>query len=226
MRDLLIITPTRQRQANAQRLIDAVDATATAQTDLILAVDDDDIGSYAGLRAGRHMVACGPRMTCIQWTNLLAKDYGPQYRTLASLGDDHVPETLGWDAALLGAIDAMGGTGIVYGNDTLQGPNLPTAPVVSSGIPAALGWFMYPDLIHFFADNVWKDLGERAGCLRYLPNVIIRHHHFMFGTAPADATYAEAAPAWAADEAAYAAWCRGAGPGDVEKVRKLCAGAS
>jgi hypothetical protein len=223
MRDCLIIAPTRRRLANAQRLIDSVAATATMKTDLILAVDEDDEQTYAGkLRLAPNVrVVMGPRRTVPEWTNRIALGPGREYWAVASLGDDHVPETPGWDADLMGAIDAMGGAGIAYGNDTLQGVNLPTAPVVSSGIVAALGWFMYP-FGHFFCDNVWKDLGEQAGCLVYLPNVIIRHYHCAFGTAPVDSTYAEAAPAWLADEPAYHAWRDGDMAADVEKVRALC----
>jgi hypothetical protein len=227
VRDLLIITPTRKRKDNAQRLIDEVAATATAQTDLVLAVDWDD-DSYAGLSAksmpGRVRLVRGPRRTCIEWTNILAADLGSEYRALASFGDDHAPETPGWDGRMLAAIDDMGGTGIVYGADTLQNENLPTAPVISSDIPAALEWLMYPKLGHFFADNVWKDIAEEAGCLRYLPQVTIRHYHFAFGTAPADSTYIEAAPAWQADEPAYWAWRRSPDgmAAAVEKVRQLC----
>ncbi len=220
LRDCLIIAPTRQRKDNAQRLIDSVAATATAQTDLILAVDDDDAHSYAGLRAGRARVLVGPRQTCPAWTNQIARDYGGGYRALASFGDDHVPETPGWDTALLGAIDVMGGTGIAYGDDCLQHENLPTAPVVSSDIVAALGWFMLPGL-RYYCDNVWKHLGEMAGCLAYLPDVIIRHVHFSVTGQLPDATYAESMPSAQADEIAYRSWLSGQAEKDVATVREL-----
>ena len=225
LRDCLIITPTRQRKDNAQRLIDSVAATATAQTDLILAVDDDDAHSYTGLRAGRARVLVGPRQTCPAWTNQIARDYGGGYRALASLGDDHVPETYGWDSLLLGAIDAMGGTGIAYGDDCLQHEKLPTAPVISSDIVVALGWLFLPGLTHFYCDDVWKALAE-PDLLAYVPEVIIRHLHFSVGTAPRDGTYAEAEPSMGADAAAYGAWYHDpAGRlAAREKVRRLRSG--
>ena len=65
LRDLLIITPTRGRPRNADRLIGAVEATRTAQTDLILAIDDDD-DSYANLRMGARVIR-GARQTCTAW---------------------------------------------------------------------------------------------------------------------------------------------------------------
>jgi hypothetical protein len=224
MRDVAIITPTRLRPENAQRLINAVAATSTLKTDLILAIDEDD-DSYSGLKCNRNViVARGPRKTCIEWTNALAETYAGQYRALASFGDDHEPQTYDWDGRFLGALAEMGGTGIVYGNDTLQGEYLPTAPVISSDIPLALGWLMYPRFVHFFADNVWKDIAREAGCLRYLPQVTIRHYHCAFGTAPVDSTYIEAAPAWQADEPVYRAWHQDPDglAAAVQKVRALC----
>src|SRR5580704_18725084 len=115
MRDLLIITPTRGRPGNARRLADAVAATCTADTELLFAVDDDD-ASYDDVPINAAMIR-GPRKTCPAWSNWLAAEYGPGYRAVASLGDDHLPRTRGWDTLMLDALDGMGGTGIVYGDD-------------------------------------------------------------------------------------------------------------
>jgi hypothetical protein len=222
MRDLLVITPTRGRLASAQRLIDAMASTCTAQTDLVLAIDDDD-PAYGGLAmAGRRVIVVrGPRATCTEWTNRIAEQHGRGYRAFASLGDDHVPVTPGWDTALLAAIDDMGGTGIAYGDDGLQGQFLPTAPVISSDIVAALGWMFYPRIVHVFADNVWLDLGREAGCLRYVPEVRIEHLHYTAGLSRHDQTYADRDPFWAQDEAAYHAWQRDGMAADTGKIREL-----
>lgn len=207
MRDLLIITPTRERRENAARLDEAVARTATAQTDLMFAVDEDDRSYDELVTVGPTSFVHGQRADCIRWTNRLAAEYGSRYRALASLGDDHVPVTEGWDSRLLAAIDDMGGIGIAYGNDTKQGARLPTAPVLSSAIVTALGWFMLPQMSHFYCDDCWRDLGLRAGCLRYLPDVIIEHKHPAFGTAPNDNVYAAAAPAMVSDGVAYHWYC-------------------
>lgn len=224
MRDLLVITPTRSRLESARRLIDAMAATCTARTDLILAVDDDD--PYRdGLGPGPSvMIARGPRMTCGQWTNKIAAEHGSSYRALASLGDDHVPRTHGWDAMLLAAIDDMGGTGIAYPDDLGQHENLPTAPVMSSDIPAALGWMFYPPVIHYYADNTWKDIGQGAGCLRYVPEAVVEHIHPGWGKAPWDQVYGEAAPAGDADMATWHHWRDTRMAADVAAVRALMAG--
>ena len=223
MRDIAILAPTRGRRESARRLIDAVAGTARLRTDLILAVDDDD-RSYDGLltRADHHVrLITGPRQPCWAWTNDLARNFAAEYRAVASLGDDHEPQTPGWDHLLLDALAGLpGGIGIAYGDDTLQGRNLPTAPVMSSAIPATTGWMFLPGL-RYFADNAWKALGEAAGCLAWVPQVTIRHYHYTFGTAPFDATYAEAEPGWARDQAAYENWRQHGLARDAEKILAL-----
>lgn len=228
MRDLLAIVPSRGRSAEVAELYRAVRATASARTDVLVAFDDDDpqIGAYRRLRdatrADRRLLwACGPRKSLAEWTNRLALAYAGKYRALASLGDDHRPRTPGWDSALLAALDAAGGTGIAYGNDLLQGERLPTAVVMSSDIVAGLGWMCHPSLRHYCVDNVWKVIGETAGCLHYLPDVIIEHLHYLrTGDAP-DATYRQAEARCDADREAYEEWLLRAANDDIEAVRGL-----
>ena len=80
----------------------------------------------------------------------------------------------------------MGGTGIAYGNDLHQGGALATSVVMSSDIAAALGWMALPGCAHYHIDDVWVALGRDAGCLAYLPDVVIEHAHPAWGTAAWD----------------------------------------
>lgn len=226
MRDLLIITPSRRRPASVKRLTEAVAETCAAQTDLIFAFDDDDPELEANIAAaGGSMHVHGPRRSMCEWTNNIASVYSPQdYRALASLGDDHVPRTKGWDTMLLDGLDRIGGTGIAYGNDELA-PDLPTAAVVTSDIVKALGWMCLPGLSSYCPDNVWFDLGDGAGCLVHRMDVIIAHLHWTSGLAPGDETYAEAGgfrlehPDWAV----YQAWRSERMTQDVATVKGLMA---
>jgi hypothetical protein len=218
MRDLLIITPTRGRPHGAQRLIDAVEKTSTAVTDLVFAMDDDD-PSYPGL-TGRFESTSGPRDTCGGWTNKIAAERLGRYHAIASIGDDHEPLTRGWDTILLNAIVDMGGTGIAYGNDTEHGEDVPTAAVISSDIVAALGWVFEPTMNHFYADLVWKEIAW-ASCLAYLPGVIIKHYNPNYGTAPMDDTYTEARDRYGEDGDAYKVWGEHRRAADTATVRAL-----
>jgi hypothetical protein len=223
VRDLLVITPTRGRPEGVRRLLDAMKATCTAQTDLVLALDDDD-RSYDGQDFSGCEVVCGPRAPFAGWTNRIALDRASEYRALASFGDDHVPETLGWDSKMLAALDEKG-PGIAYADDLnprnyTTGPMV-TAPVMSSSIVSALGWMCYPPLAHFYTDNVWEDLGRDAGCLYWMPEITIGHYHYtVTGQAP-DATYAQAYSSWDADQKAFYEWREKHRASDSATVRKV-----
>lgn len=137
------------------------------------------------------------------------------------MGDDHLPRTPGWDLHYLATLATLG-TGIVYGNDLLQGQNLPTQVAITSDIIRRIGYMAPPDLKHLYMDNYWKDLGEGAGCIRYLPDVIVEHLHPVAGKAAWDDNYARVNAHDAHDSAAYAelrakGWLRH----DINLVRHL-----
>lgn len=170
----------------------------------------------------------GHRKTLIEWTNLIALSEVGNYRALASFGDDHVPRTGGWDTAMLAVLDSNG-PGIAYADDLnprnyTTGPMV-TAPVMSSAIVTALGWMCYPQLGHFYADNIWEDLGRDAECLYWLPEIVVEHLHYtVTGTAP-DATYGEAYRSWDADQRAFYDWREGQRAADSATVRAVHDGA-
>jgi hypothetical protein len=165
------------------------------------------------------------RRTLGFWTNRIAAVNAGEYRAFASLGDDHVPRTQGWDGLLLDALCDLNdsGTGIAYGDDLHQGQRLPTAPVVSADIVEALGWMCEPSLAHMYVDNVWRDLGRGAGCLAYVPGVVVEHCHPDAGKASPDGTYAESRSAETADREAYGRWQRERMADDAAAVKALLA---
>lgn len=122
--------------------------------------------------------------------NYAARKYCNQYTHLAFLGDDIRIRTKDWDDILYESIKDIQ-YGIAYPNDLLQGENLPTHVMLDSQIVQTLG-YMVPDIfVHQYADNFWKDLGEALNTLRYLPNVLIEHMHFINNKAKLDSTYQE-----------------------------------
>jgi hypothetical protein len=108
------------------------------------------------------------------------------------MGDDHVPRTAGWDATIVAHLDDPKEPRITYGDDLLQGANLPTAVFLQSKTVRALGYMCPPGMVHLYLDNFWKTLGEHLGTLGYLPEVVIEHLHPAAGKAAMDAGYREA----------------------------------
>jgi hypothetical protein len=213
MPDLAILTPTRGRPVEFARMVAAVNATAVGDVAIYAARDYDDQTDYLPEldRATPNVLTMiGDRRSLSGWTNLMAKTaiIDGQARYLASFGDDHVPRTPGWDLKLIAAIKDMGGTGIAYGNDLLQGQALPTAWVMSVDIVQALGWMMLPACEHLFVDNAILAIGRTAGCIAYRPDVVIEHLHPAAGKAQFDDSYraSNSAARMSADQRAFEQW--------------------
>lgn len=181
--------------------------------------DEDDPQLQANLAAlsWNTSALVRPRMGLAPWTNELARLSGALH--LASIGDDMVPVTEGWDGKL---IAACGTSGMAYPNDKRR-DDIPEAIVMSSSIVRALGWMCVPGLDHWFIDAAWRDIGAGAGCLTYLPDVIVEHRHpnVPGGDRP-DQTNWDANPKFAADMAAYQKWRLRSMRDDIKKVAALC----
>lgn len=218
MADLAVLVPSRGRPANIARLVEA--CGKTCRTDVILSFgfdeDDDALASNLAAASGHAVSTVRPRMGLAHWTNYLsAKHEDATWQ--ASIGDDMVPVTDGWDERLCGA---AGPAGMAYPNDRRR-TDIPEAIVISTGLVRALGWFCEPSLSHWFVDAVWRDLGHAAGCLRFLPDVVVEHRHpNMLGSiSRSDDTYREAATGFSADMAAYQKWRMKRMRADIETVK-------
>ena len=80
-----------------------------------------------------------------------------------------------------------------------------------------------PTLTHLFVDDYWRMLGRTAGCLRYLPDVVVEHVHPFAGKAAMDEGYARVNDhaMYARDHAAFAAWSAEHLGDDIAKVQAL-----
>ena len=230
--DLVVIVPSRGRPERASTLAEVFRQTTTANTTLVFALDEDDerLPGYRGLVQTAQMrmgEVTRPNRNMVQALNqtvaaVLAPSAVDPPFAIGFMGDDHCPRTYGWDAEYLKALHEMG-TGIVYGNDLLQGENLPTQVAMTSDIIRALGYMSPPTLRHMYVDNFWRDLGNAAGCLRYLPEVIVEHRHPIAHKAEWDEGYVRvnAAGVYAADKAAYERYLAESFESDVAKVKAL-----
>ena len=201
MRNLAILVPSRNRPQNIVELMDSLERTKT-ESDLIVIVDDDDVmfDSYLATNADIFMVERrGKGMA--KPLNFVSNHLKDKYRHFAFLGDDHRPRTEHWDLEFINHLDELE-TGLVYGNDLLQGEHLATAVGMSGNIVKALGGMTPPNMIHLYLDNFWMKLGNDLGALRYLPNVVIEHLHPIAGKAEWDEGYraVNAEDVYSADE--------------------------
>lgn len=213
--------PSRERPASALRLIEAFSATSEGCADLLIAVDFDDPTRYDYPPSAPGVeVVIGRPGNLSSITNRHA--VGSGRFAVGSIGDDHLPLTPGWDAAIVAALRALG-SGFAYGDDRFHGRRLPTACFATADVVDALGWFCLPSAEHLFVDRVWKELGRAAGMISYLPEVVIEHLHPEAGKAVSDASYARSnsEERWSRDRAAFEAWRAERLEVDVATIRAL-----
>ena len=190
MRNLVVLVPSRNRPKSIAELIKSFDETET-ESDLIVIVDDDEPQMDEYLAQGCDVLMVqkqGKGMA--KPLNFAANLMKDKYRHFAFLGDDHRPRTKNWDVHFINKLDELG-TGLVYGNDLLQGENLATAVAMTGNIVKELGGMVPQDMIHLYLDNFWMTLGKDLNALAYMPEVILEHLHPVAGKAEWDEQYRE-----------------------------------
>ena len=223
---MLVIVPTRGRPDNATRLDRAFFETVgfAPTCDLVFVVDDDDpeMQNYRAQFAGGDRygeLVIGPRLGLVGSLNKIAQERAQDYQIVGFMGDDHLPRTREWDQTIK---MAMRPYGVVYANDLLQGPNLPTAVFLDAAIVQKLGYFAPTQFRHLYVDNVWKAWGERLGTLTYLGHVVIEHRHPVAGKAEMDAGYrlVNSGNQYRMDEEAWLDYQRGGLDHDIEHLTR------
>jgi hypothetical protein len=205
---IAVLVPSRGRPHNIARLHSAiVDSAANPEDiDLWVRVDDDDpagLHAYVDTEVPAHRWIEGPRTRlAASWNELaeLARLSDREYTHFALWGDDVVPETQGWDGALVGLTEQYG-PGFAYGLDGVWDRSydtdvrghllMPSAVLMSVEVYDAMGYVAMPGLKHLCIDIGWRDLGIATDSLFYAPDVMIRHLHRCVG-APDDQTYRDA----------------------------------
>jgi hypothetical protein len=190
---MCVVVPSRGRPENVERLAQAFKDTG-AEADLYIVIDNDDPkwNEYAKSENYKKLPADNKTGGCAKSLNtgavlLLDITKYPLYDYFVFMGDDHLPRTPGWDKAFIQALGTN--TGIVYGDDLLQGANLPTAYGMSRDLVNELRGMTFPGCVHLFFDNFVKQLGLDLEYLKYLPDVIIEHMHPIAGKAQMDEGY-------------------------------------
>jgi len=229
--ELLVIVPSRGRPQAVERVADAWRSTdAHLHAALLFAVDADDpeLPAYHAVQTGDSWL----KMTVLpEWQPMVHKldnvaltvaEGTEAPFALGFAGDDHLPRTSGWAVRYLAALRELG-TGIVYGDDLIQGEQLPTQWAMTADIVRALGRMVPAPVGHLFCDNSVADLGREADCLRYLPDVVIEHRHPVAGRTPWDDSYrrVNSVPQWTADHDGYQRWHAERLATDAKLVRAL-----
>lgn len=192
------VVPSRGRPENVKRLAQAFKKTE-ARADLWVVIDDNDWERKAYEKNAEEFdygylvienTSTGMAQPLNKGVEILMDDSQyDHYQYFGFMGDDHLPRTSYWDYMLSLAIP-YNKNGIAYGNDLLQGANLPTACLMNRQIVEHLGGMVPPHFKHLYLDNFWRKLGEDIGGLFYKPDIIIEHLHPVARKSEMDIHYA------------------------------------
>lgn len=223
-----IVIPSKGRPERCAEMIASARATASERVRFLVVIPhEQSVAPYQAVVAEGAELLSAPT-GFVRCVNRGAAALVDDVSIVGAFGDDVLFRTPGWD---LEVTKALATPGMAYGDDlvgsTLHGKPHPTAVWVSSEIIRALGWLAHASIEHQWADDIWRDLFEAAGCARYLPQVVVEHLHPAVGKAPMDPTYEavfggneEAAQRAARDFAAYEAWKAVGMRADVETVQR------
>jgi hypothetical protein len=198
--ELLVICPTLWRPANVTRLEQSFRETSTGRAELVFNRRD---------------------ATCTEKVNELATS--ERWRDVPNymfVGDDHVFATPGWDIALTAPLRDR--PGITFPATDRYGH--PQVFAISASIVHALGWMMLPTQRHYYVDDAILELGARAGCITYMPDVQVPHLHWRLTGGQPDKVYQRAERWLDGDREAYWDWLRIGADHDVETVKKVVHG--
>lgn len=188
---MMIVVPTRGRPHVVQEMTSAFWGTRTGIAELCFAIDatDPEVEAYQKQLYGRPSWVSsiiGPSTNMVEALRGATWQIVKREEAIGFMGDDHRPRTYGWDAYFDGAIKRRH---MVYGNDLLQGPMLPTHIVMPAKMIELLHGICPLTLTHLYVDNYWKTLGTSAGCIEYMGEVVIEHMHPVAGKAEWDDGY-------------------------------------
>jgi hypothetical protein len=216
---VVVVVPSRGRPEACVEAVRAIRKTAAIiATSVVVAVDNDDSCLSEYQRQMQEFLG-GPYLPEVSLVGLQPEETGSLIRAtntvsrriaaddpnaiIGNLNDDHRCRTVGWDRAI---IEALEKPGIAYGNDLIHGERLPSAPFVSARIVNALGWYFLPTAEHMYGDDALRILGQALGSIHYLPDVIVEHMHPAVKKGKWDEGYDRAYASVESDKAAFNEW--------------------
>ena len=215
VKKILILCPSRKRNQKHIETYEHWKNNTNGDSDLLFGLDSDDESNYTRQDCLYEVIPKLDGVGINRIINFLATKYADKYDYIGFIGDDHRFRTKDFEKQVLET-----GKKIVYGNDLLQGKNLPTACFISSDIIKKLGYISPPTLQHLYIDNFWLELGTGIDSIAYIDEMIIEHCHFSNGKSSVDALYEElnASSMYEKDRTAYEEYKKNQFQNDLEKL--------
>lgn len=219
---IIAICPSRGRVKKLKAMLDSFERTTSGIMGMVVCidVDDENVGEYVDLIRDRVAYSIMPRKKTTEIFNTAFKEVRGQAEMFHMTNDDVVYETDGFDEIVWEEYKRFG-HGIFFGNDGIHNEKLCTFPFISGEIARGLGWLQMPKLWYLYNDCVMHRVGEDLDCLRYFPDIMIRHNHLT-----ADKSYADSISdvtnskeTYQHDLIQYTLWSTRVADKDIERVR-------
>jgi hypothetical protein len=170
-------------------MVESVRKTATNPVEIVVYIDEDDLGSIDSAKSLGLLYKVGSRIRNITqaWNELLPLATGEIYQ---QGNDDIVFVTPGWDVAVEKAFEEVDDKIIlvhlndVFGHGGMFGPH----SFVHKTWTDCLGYFIPPYYCSDFGDAHICELADMLGRRRFLPFDIEHHHFSMLGFEPDENT--------------------------------------
>jgi hypothetical protein len=192
MKKIAILIPSRDRCHKVEKLhknwFEYTDNLI--ETDCIIILDEDNESTYTRMPGFIYeIVPTNGKRGVVFPLNKVAKKYCNNYEYIGFLGDDHLPKTKRWNVEMYDVLTKNKPFSMVYGNDLIQGENLPTNIIMDSLFIKYLDNMVDSKIQHLFADNYWLYIGKYIDNIHYLNHVIIEHEHYSRNKSELDEMY-------------------------------------
>lgn len=190
------LLPTMDRPQQCQRVLEACWDTGMRSKGVVY-VDSDNPVPYKAVKLPPnwlihyHGSKCGIRHSM----NWIYKVY-PDELNYGWIADDNYPETMGWCEIMEREAGEWRIT-IAYDKylcDTehleqiKRGELFTSAQCFGGGLVRHLGYWAFPRVRQVGIDWIWGQMVVDTGIVKYLPDVCVRHDHYLNGKRPYDAT--------------------------------------
>lgn len=167
---IAILTPTRGRQQQFNRMVDSVMATADIDNNILLFKASNGGDAYAM----RQYPVDVP--TVYMWNDLAKEAMANPNAKLFMLGsDDMIFATPGWDKALLDHYNALENKIHVYHLQDSRDASGTPHPVVTREYINTIGYFLPPIFLHWYCDSWTVSIAQANNCFTYLKDYLLVH---------------------------------------------------
>lgn len=186
MNKLAILCPTKGRPENLKRLQESFDKTQTGFADLFPIIDKDELDLYNRKDA---IVSEAQSYFCSKLNG--AVQSVQDYDFVAIIGDDVIIHTEGFDKILVDEFNNSKWQ-ILHCEDNMHHDKFANHWIVRMELVQEFGFMMPPVLQHMFGDNFWTQIGKESNSIKFMPNILWEHLHWVNRKAKMDDTYKRA----------------------------------